>query len=101
VDSFLGFVGFEWNEAKAQSNLAKHGVSFAEALTVFSDPLARERDDPRHAEDRYVLYGRTQAEPPGSPRMLVVVYAYASRTIRIISAREMTPREKREYANRA
>jgi len=50
---------FEWNPQKAASNLAKHGVSFEEAATVFGDPLGRIESDPRHSanEERFVLLG--------------------------------------------
>ena len=50
---------FEWDPRKAKVNLAKHGVSFEEAVTVFGDSLGRITDDPRHSEteERYVLLG--------------------------------------------
>jgi uncharacterized DUF497 family protein len=50
---------FEWDPRKAGSNLKKHGVSFAEALTVFSDPVARIFDDPDHSshERREIIIG--------------------------------------------
>jgi uncharacterized DUF497 family protein len=87
---------FEWDPAKAAANASKHGVTFAEAQTVFADERARLIDDPDHSgdESRFVLLGL-------SSRMaiLVVVHCYRSRedTIRIISARRATPREARFY----
>jgi len=50
---------FEWDLQKAAGNLAKHGVSFEEAATVFGDPLGRIDSDPRHSEgeERFVLLG--------------------------------------------
>lgn len=50
---------FEWDPRKAASNLKKHGVSFAEALTVFSDPAAKVFDDPDHSGDerREIIIG--------------------------------------------
>jgi uncharacterized protein len=50
---------FEWDPQKAAANLAKHGVSFDEASTVFGDPLAGLIDDPRHSEgeQRFVMIG--------------------------------------------
>ena len=52
-------VGFEWNDAKSQSNQRKHGVSFVEAATVFQDEFARVMPDPDHSidEQRYLLLG--------------------------------------------
>lgn len=53
---------FEWDEEKAATNKAKHGISFEEACTVFSDPLFIDFYDPDHSEDehRYILVGETQ-----------------------------------------
>ena len=53
---------FEWDPEKAKSNLKKHGVSFAEAATVFGDALAGIRDDPDHSEteERYIIIGMSQ-----------------------------------------
>jgi len=50
---------FEYDPAKAASNLAKHGVSFAEAMTVFADPLASTLPDDQHSEDelRFITVG--------------------------------------------
>jgi uncharacterized DUF497 family protein len=50
---------FEWDENKAKSNLSKHNVSFAEATTVFGDPLSLTISDPAHSqvEDRYIIIG--------------------------------------------
>ena len=52
---------FEWNEQKAKSNLSKHGVSFAEAKTVFEDPLYVDFYDPDHSYDehRYIIIGES------------------------------------------
>lgn len=48
---------FEWDEAKAQTNIHKHGVSFVEATSVFDDPYARVIDDPDHSwdEERFII----------------------------------------------
>ncbi len=87
---------FTWDSAKAKANVAKHGVSFAEAQTVFLDDRARLIDDPGHAHDeaRFLLLGLSIRL-----RVLVVVHAYreATGTIRIISARRATPRERQQY----
>ena len=62
---------FEWDETKAASNLSKHGVSFAEAATVFGDPLAYTFDDPDHSigEQRMLTIGMSQVL-----RVLLVVH---------------------------
>jgi uncharacterized DUF497 family protein len=85
---------FEWDPEKAAANLKAHGVSFEEAGTVFGDPLARLIDDPDHSETepRYVLFGRSDAG-----RLLAVMHTERGRGIRLISAREMTPKETRQY----
>ncbi len=82
----------EWNAGKAESNLRKHGVSFEEAATVLADPLSITVDDPDHAEERYLLLGRAR-----TGRLLIVALTERGDTIRLISARSMTPRERRAY----
>jgi uncharacterized DUF497 family protein len=92
-------LAFEWDAAKAAANLRKHGVSFQEAVTVFSDDRALLIDDPDHStgEDRFVLLGLSAAL-----RALVVVHCYreAQDTIRIISARQATRPERATYETR-
>jgi uncharacterized DUF497 family protein len=85
---------FEWNEAKAASNLVKHGVSFEEAKTVFADPLYVDFYDPDHSEeeDRYIIMGESQ-----QGCLLLVAYTERGKGIRIISARTVTQRERRTY----
>ena len=85
---------FEWDVKKATSNLKKHGISFEEAATVFGDPLGRILADPRHStkEDRCVLLGRSKEQ-----QLLVVMYVERNDAIRIISARQATRRERKEY----
>ena len=84
---------FQWDEEKATSNYAKHGVRFEAAQRVFDDPFAIELIDDRHdyGEDRFVLIGMASA------RLLTVVYALRDETIRIISARGAEPLEHRAY----
>ncbi len=86
---------YEWDASKAQANLLKHGIDFADAATVFEDTYARTRlgDDPR--ETRYVTMGMDALA-----RVLVVVYTWRDDRVRIISARKATPRERREYGGR-
>ena len=86
---------FEWDEGKQAANVRKHGVGFAEASTVFGDPLEVTVVDPDHslAEHRFLSVGLS-----ASGRILVVSYAERARNrIRIISAREATHRERRDY----
>lgn len=88
---------FEWDAGKAVSNLAKHGVSFPEAMSVFGDPLEITIADPVHSrqERRFVSIGLSEVR-----RLLVVVYTEREGRIRIISAREAAPRERRHYESR-
>ena len=85
---------FEWDAVKAASNLEKHGVSFAEAMTVFGDPLEVTIPDPDHSleEFRFVSIGRSEAS-----RVLVVAYTEREGRVRPISARAATPSERRRY----
>ena len=84
---------FEWDDTKAESNERKHGVSFAEALTVFADPLALTGYDPGHAddEDRYITMG-TSADNP-----LILVSHTDRDNLRSISAREATRPARKDY----
>ena len=85
---------FVWNAKKAEDNLRKHGVSFREALTVFLDPLARTHDDPvhSHGERREIIVGNSVRS-----RLLLVSFTERGQTIRLISARQATPRERKDY----
>ena len=85
---------FTWDPAKAEANEWKHGVSFDEAKTAFGDPLSVTVDDERHSADepRLVLFGRSDAG-----RLLAVMHTERGPSIRIISARPATRRERREY----
>jgi uncharacterized DUF497 family protein len=87
-------LNFKWDAKKASSNLIKHGISFFEALEIFNDELAVTVLDPDHSaiEHRYLAFGVTSAY-----RRLVVSYTEHEDTIRIISARTMTPRERKAY----
>ncbi len=87
---------FEWDDAKAAQNVQKHGVTFAEASTIFDDAFMVTAADATHSdnEDRYISIGLS-----AQGQTLVVVYTERVRTIRIISARRSTPRERRHYEN--
>jgi uncharacterized DUF497 family protein len=85
---------FEYDPAKAASNLAKHGVSFAEAMTIFADPLASTLSDDQHSEDelRFITVGLS-----GRNRILFVVYTDTISGIRLIGARVATATEIHQY----
>ena len=85
---------FEWDADKAAANLKKHGLSFAEAMTVFGDPLEITIVDPDHSESEFRLLSVGLSK---SGRLLVVAYTERGRRIRIISAREATPKERRDH----
>ena len=90
---------FEWDGKKASSNLRKHGVSFEEAESAFSDERGLQLDDPDHSEseERLLLLGLSAAL-----RMIVVSHIYREEddVIRIISARRATTHERGEYEER-
>lgn len=85
---------FAWNRTKATANERKHGVSFREAITVFGDALSLTGYDPDHSdsEDRFITMGTSAVG-----RLLVVVHADRDERVRIISAREATRREQKDY----
>jgi hypothetical protein len=85
---------FEWDEDKTSENLRKHGVEFAEAVTVFGDVHSVTIHDPDHSgdEDRFITLGISTRL-----RLLVVVHSERGDNIRIISARKATPRERESY----
>src|SRR5665213_2697727 len=85
---------FEWDDAKAESNERKHGVSFVEAETVFGDPLSLTGYDPNHSgdEDRYITMGMST-----EGRLLIVSHTDRGDKVRLISARVASRRERRDY----
>ena len=86
---------FEWDDDKASAIWRNHGISFAVARDVFTDVFAIEWKDDRHgdSEDRFDIIGMVGGRP------LFVVYTARGPRIRIISAREAEPRERRRYHN--
>jgi len=95
VGELSGFVfDFDWNDEKAAENLRKHRVDFEEAASVFDDELMITEADWVHSEeeDHYVSLGLSNKN-----RLLVVIYTERVRTVRLISAREPTAKEKRSY----
>jgi len=85
-------VSYEWDPRKAASNLRKHDIDFADAVTVFEDELALTIDDDDLDEKRFVTIGMEALA-----RVLVVVYTWRDDNIRIISARKAGPEERRQY----
>jgi uncharacterized DUF497 family protein len=85
---------FDWDPTKAAANVRNHGISFEEAATVFSDPLAAIFDDEEHSitEVREIIVGHSTAN-----RLLLVSFTERSGIIRIISARRATRRERQAY----
>jgi uncharacterized DUF497 family protein len=86
---------FEWDDNKADRNWRSHGVTFEAARDVFKDSFAIEWKDDRHgdAEERFVTVGTVEG------RLLFVAYTLRGERIRVISAREAEPRERRRYHN--
>jgi uncharacterized DUF497 family protein len=84
---------FEWDQAKAAANYKKHGVRFEHAVGAFEDPFALiELDESEeYGQDRFLLTGRAAGG------ILVVVYTERGERVRIISAREATEYERRNY----
>ena len=84
---------FEWNRTKAAANYKKYGVRFEHAVLAFEDPFALvELDESEdYGEDRFLLTGQV------ADGILVVVYTERGERIRIISAREATEYERRNY----
>ena len=89
-------IDFSWDERKNRENLRKHGLSFEEASTAFSDENARLKHYPDHSqdEDRFILLGFS-----AKLRLIVVshVYRQTGQQIRIVSARKATRNERKQY----
>lgn len=86
---------FEWDADKAASNIAKHGVTFDEARTVFGDPLAVIFDDEEHSLDelREIIIGHSVLR-----RLLLVSFTErGDEVVRILSARKANKRERKDY----
>lgn len=87
-------MAFEWSQEKAEYNRQEHGISFQEAATVFDDPFAEFLPDVAHSfeEERYLCLGTSQ-----QGTLLIISFTERGDDVRIISAREMTPQERRAY----
>lgn len=82
----------EWDPQKALSNLKKHGIAFADAVSALEDENALTIEDEYPDEIRFITLGID-----GFGRLLVVIYTYRGDAIRIISARRATVREYQAY----
>lgn len=107
AEALTNDIEFDWDDVKALSNLRDHRVDFLEAMTVFADPLTLTDFDDEHSddEDRFVSVGQSKRG-----RLLLVVHTFAEIAspgeapytfVRIISAREPTPHERRRYESGA
>ena len=96
VESIIGGVLVEWDEKKAALNKQKHGVSFETAALIFTDENRIERRDNKHSqeEDRWQVIGMVND-------VLFVVYTERFEALRLIMARGASPKERREYYDRA
>lgn len=84
---------YEWDPDKADANLFKHGIDFADAVGVFEDPFALTQEDPHsYAESRFLTLGLDSLG-----RLVVVVYTHRNHRIRLISARKATTKERKTY----
>jgi hypothetical protein len=84
---------FQWDDAKAATNIADHGVTFEAARNVFNDPFALDwlDESENYGEDRFAIIGGSEG------RLLFVAYSMRGDAIRIISARLAEPFERRRY----
>ena len=85
---------FEWDPNKAEANLVKHEVSFEEAMTVFTNPLARIFPDEEHSVDelREIIIGHSVGQ-----QLVLVNFTSIDDRVRIFSARKATRRERKDY----
>ena len=92
ICAYNATANFEWDRDKADSNLKKHRIDFADAVTVFDDLNTITIDDPDHDENRFFTIGMD-----AYARLLVVVYTWRGENIRLISARNATKQEQKYY----
>jgi uncharacterized DUF497 family protein len=93
---YYKMVKFEWDPIKAAANFKKHGISFAEAATLFFDEDTKVAPDPEHSdrEERFLAIGFSTKQ-----RLLLVAHCYreSEEVIRIISARKLTKTERAQF----
>jgi uncharacterized protein len=88
-------VEFEWDPKKAAANQRKHGIEFLDAVIVFDDDRGITLVDEHPTEEHYVTFGMD-----AQGRVLAVSYVLSGNTIRIISARKATSRERAQYEDK-
>jgi len=98
MEELEGCSGFQWDEGNADKNWIRHRVSRSECEQVFFNRPLVVHGDRRHSddEDRFFALGHTD-----TGRLLFVVFTLRGELIRVISARDMTPKERRKYENAA
>ena len=94
MDLWTECTGFNWDEGNVNKNWEKHGVADFECEEIFFNQPLIVRGDPKHSqhEARFYALGRTD-----SNRLLFVAFTVRRKLIRVISAREMTRKERRVY----
>lgn len=85
-------MAYEWDQAKAQANAAKHGVRFSDAISALEDDRALQRDLFSEDEDRWTTIGRDMLG-----RVVVVIYTWWFNNARLIPARLATRGERKQY----
>jgi len=87
-------ISFEWDKGNIDKNLKKHNVSDKEAEQVFNDESKFIFEDEEHSdkEIRYALFGRSDKK-----RKLSIVFTIRHNKLRIITARDMSKKERRDY----
>jgi uncharacterized DUF497 family protein len=89
-------MNYQWDPAKAEANVKKHGVEFADAVGVLADPTAITIEDPQaEGEQRFLSMGMDVLG-----RIIVVAYTYRGDEVRLISARKASKKELRVYEKR-
>ena len=95
IDAYIARMETEWDTEKAASNLEKHGVEFADAVTALEDEGALTRSDPdAEGEERFVSLGMD-----ARGRVLVTVFSFRAEAIRVISSRKASKAERRLYGD--
>jgi len=91
---FSRYLGFEWDEENSDKIWRKHKVSPFECEQIFfNQPLVAAPDDTHsHAETRFYVLGRTDAE-----RLLFLVFTARKDRVRVVSARDMNRAEREVY----
>ena len=95
---FPQFIGFDWDEGNRQKNWRQHKVAWWECEEVFFNQPLYVSQDQRHslAEERFYVLGKTH-----NNRLLFIVFTRRSSTIRVISARDMSRKERKVYLGKA